>query len=88
MLREDKFCSSNPRRIYLGIHRSHTVVGQAVGNLMNMGTTLAVYASICKEKELLSFGQDQKHSGMAYLMVMQNTSQTLYFGQQLHQLKI
>jgi hypothetical protein len=63
-----KFCSSNPRRIYLSIHRSHTVVGQAVGNLMNMGTTLAVYASICKEKELLSFGQDQKHSGMAYLM--------------------
>lgn len=32
------------------IHRSHTVIGQAVGNLMNMGTTLAVYASICKEK--------------------------------------
>lgn len=31
------------------IHRAHTVIGQAVGNLMNMGTTLAVYASICKE---------------------------------------
>ncbi|MBE9462887.1 SDR family oxidoreductase [Dyadobacter subterraneus] len=31
------------------IHRPHTVIGQAVGNLMNMGTTLAVYASICKE---------------------------------------
>lgn len=33
------------------IHRSHTIIGQAVGNLMNMGTTLAVYASICKENK-------------------------------------
>ena len=31
------------------VHRPHTVIGKAVGNLMNMGTTLAVYASICKE---------------------------------------
>ncbi|AZA83609.1 NAD-dependent dehydratase [Chryseobacterium lactis] len=31
------------------IHRPHTVVGYAVGNLMNIGTTLAVYASISKE---------------------------------------
>jgi nucleoside-diphosphate-sugar epimerase len=34
------------------IHRPHTVIGQATGNLMNMGTTLAVYGSICKEKGL------------------------------------
>lgn len=31
------------------IHRPHMVIGYAVGNLMNMGTTLAIYASICKE---------------------------------------
>lgn len=31
------------------IHRPHTVIGKAVGNLMNMGTTLAVYATLCKE---------------------------------------
>ena len=31
------------------IHRPHTVIGKAVGNMMNMGTTLAVCASICKE---------------------------------------
>ena len=31
------------------IHRPHTVIGYAIGNLMNMGVTLAVYASICKE---------------------------------------
>ena len=32
------------------IHRPHTIIGKAVGNLMNLGTTLAVYASICKER--------------------------------------
>ncbi|TGE04859.1 SDR family oxidoreductase [Hymenobacter fodinae] len=31
------------------IHRPHTIIGKAVGNQMNLGTTLAVYASICKE---------------------------------------
>ena len=31
------------------IHRPHTVIGKAVGNAMNLGTTLAVFASICKE---------------------------------------
>lgn len=34
------------------IHRPHTVIGKAVGNMMNMGTTLAVYGSICKETGL------------------------------------
>lgn len=31
------------------VHRPHTIIGKAVGNAMNMGTTLAVYASICRE---------------------------------------
>jgi nucleoside-diphosphate-sugar epimerase len=31
------------------VHRPHTVIGEAVGNAMNMGTTLAVYATICRE---------------------------------------
>jgi nucleoside-diphosphate-sugar epimerase len=31
------------------IHRPHTVIGKAVGNAMNLGTTLAVYASICRD---------------------------------------
>jgi len=30
------------------VHRPHTIIGQAVGNLMNLGTTLAVYATICR----------------------------------------
>src|SRR6267154_857952 len=31
------------------IHRPHTIIGYAVGNAMNMGATLAVYATICRE---------------------------------------
>lgn len=31
------------------VHRPHTVIGFAVGNAMNMGQTLAVYATLCKE---------------------------------------
>ncbi|MCK2043446.1 SDR family oxidoreductase [Chromohalobacter sp. TMW 2.2308] len=30
------------------VHRPHTVIGYARGNAMNMGTTIAVYASICQ----------------------------------------
>jgi nucleoside-diphosphate-sugar epimerase len=30
-------------------HRSHTVIGFAVGNAMNMGMTLSVQAALCKE---------------------------------------
>lgn len=29
------------------VHRPHTVIGYAPGNVMNMGQTIAVYASIC-----------------------------------------
>ncbi|WP_101925086.1 MULTISPECIES: SDR family oxidoreductase [Luteimonas] len=32
------------------VHRSHTMIGRALGsNAMNMGVTLAVYASLCRE---------------------------------------
>ena len=31
------------------VHRPHTIIGLAVGNAMNMGTTLAVYATLCRE---------------------------------------
>ena len=31
------------------VHRPHTVIGEAVGNAMNMGSTLAVYATLCRE---------------------------------------
>jgi nucleoside-diphosphate-sugar epimerase len=31
------------------VHRPHTLIGWALGNAMNMGVTLAVYAAICRE---------------------------------------
>lgn len=31
------------------VHRPHTVIGMAVGNAMNMGTTIAAYATLCRE---------------------------------------
>jgi nucleoside-diphosphate-sugar epimerase len=31
------------------VHRPHTIIGFAVGNAMNMGVTLAVYATLCKQ---------------------------------------
>lgn len=32
------------------VHRAHTIIGYAVANLMNIGATLATYASICKAR--------------------------------------
>jgi nucleoside-diphosphate-sugar epimerase len=31
------------------VHRPHTMIGWALGNAMNMGVTLALYGSICRE---------------------------------------
>ncbi len=31
------------------VHRPHSIVGFALGNAMNMGVTLAVYATLCRE---------------------------------------
>jgi len=31
------------------VHRPHTIIGYAIGNAMNMGLTLAVYATLCKQ---------------------------------------
>jgi nucleoside-diphosphate-sugar epimerase len=47
---EDEVYASSERDGFTwSIHRPHTVIGKAVGNAMNLGTTLAVYATICKE---------------------------------------
>jgi nucleoside-diphosphate-sugar epimerase len=34
------------------VHRPHTIIGYALGNAMNMGVTLATYATICRETGL------------------------------------
>ncbi len=31
------------------VHRPHTIIGYALGNAMNMGVTLAAYATLCRE---------------------------------------
>ena len=31
------------------VHRPHTIIGYALGNAMNMGVTLAAYATVCRE---------------------------------------
>ena len=42
------FAEAARRNVTWSVHRPHTMIGVALGNAMNMGVTLAVYASICK----------------------------------------
>jgi len=46
---DEVYAAAERDRFTWTIHRPHTVIGKAVGNAMNLGTTLAVYASICRE---------------------------------------
>ena len=46
---DELFAAAERNGFTWSVHRSHTVIGHAVGNLMNMGLTLAIYASICRE---------------------------------------
>jgi len=47
---EDELFAAAARDGYgWSVHRPHTIIGYAVGNAMNMGVTLATYASICRE---------------------------------------
>ena len=46
---DEVYAAAERDRLTWSIHRPHTVIGKAVGNAMNLGTTLAVYASICRE---------------------------------------
>lgn len=46
---DELFAAADRDGFTWSVHRPHTVIGMAVGNAMNMGTTLAVYATICRE---------------------------------------
>jgi nucleoside-diphosphate-sugar epimerase len=47
---EDEVFSAAARRGFgWSVHRPHTIIGDALGNAMNMGVTLATYATICRE---------------------------------------
>ena len=43
------FAASERDGFTWSVHRPHTLIGWALGNAMNMGVTLAVYAAICRE---------------------------------------
>ena len=43
------FAAAKRQGFTWSVHRAHTVIGYALGNAMNMGVTLAVYATICRE---------------------------------------
>ena len=48
------------------VHRPHTMIGYALGNVMNMGVTLAAYGSICRARgEAFVFpGSPQQYNGI------------------------
>ncbi|MCJ2082113.1 SDR family oxidoreductase [Methylobacterium sp. J-090] len=48
-VQEDEVFAAVARRGFTwSVHRPHTIVGYALGNAMNMGVTLACYASLCR----------------------------------------
>jgi nucleoside-diphosphate-sugar epimerase len=48
------------------VHRPHTIIGYAIGNAMNMGVTLAVFATLCREtgRPFLFPGSAMQWSGL------------------------
>src|SRR5882757_10291856 len=46
---DEVFAAAERRGFGWSVHRPHTIIGYAIGNAMNMGVTLAVYATICRE---------------------------------------
>jgi nucleoside-diphosphate-sugar epimerase len=46
---DEVFAAAERQNFNWTIHRPHTIIGYALGNAMNMGVTLAVYANICRE---------------------------------------
>lgn len=46
---DEVFAAAEKTGFSWSVHRPHTIIGYAVGNAMNMGQTLAVYATLCKQ---------------------------------------
>jgi nucleoside-diphosphate-sugar epimerase len=49
---DELFAAAERQGFTWSVHRSHTVIGHAVGNLMNMGLTLAAQASLCRALDI------------------------------------
>ncbi|MBV9218191.1 MAG: SDR family oxidoreductase, partial [Methylobacteriaceae bacterium] len=60
------FAAAAKRGFTWSVARPHTIIGYAPGNAMNLGTSLAVYASLCKETGLpFRFpGSPQQYAGL------------------------
>lgn len=63
---DELFAAATTHGFAWSVHRSHTMIGHAVGNLMNMGLTLAVYASICRvlERPFVFPGSEMQWNGL------------------------
>ncbi|MEI9895396.1 MAG: SDR family oxidoreductase [Chthoniobacter sp.] len=48
-LEDEVFAAAEADGFGWSVHRPHTIIGLAKANVMNMGTTLAVYAAYCRE---------------------------------------
>ncbi|MFS2225837.1 SDR family oxidoreductase [Pantoea sp. B65] len=46
---DELFAAAEKYHFSWSVHRPHTIIGYALGNAMNMGQTLAVYATLCKQ---------------------------------------
>ncbi|WP_238298494.1 SDR family oxidoreductase, partial [Methylobacterium soli] len=60
------FAAAERRGFSWSVHRPHTIVGFALGNAMNMGVTLAAYATLCREtgRPFLFPGSPQQWNGL------------------------
>jgi len=46
---DEVFAAAARHHFGWSVHRPHTIIGYALGNAMNMGVTLAAYATICRK---------------------------------------
>jgi nucleoside-diphosphate-sugar epimerase len=63
---DEVFAAARRQGFSWSVHRPHTIIGYALGNAMNMGVTLATYATICREtgKPFLFPGSSMQWDGL------------------------
>lgn len=63
------FAAAAERGFTWSVHRPHTMIGYALGNVMNMGVTLAVYGTICRitGEPFVFPGSPQQYNGVTDL---------------------
>ncbi len=63
---DEVFAAARRQGFSWSVHRPHTIIGFALGNAMNMGVTLAVYATLCRElrRPFLFPGSPQQWHGL------------------------